>query len=454
VRSLFEAAAKIGSHIDLAKNKQEAVKFLEQENYSIIFVNEQVRDENNPDFNAADFLKLIKTRFPALPVVLTTEKRNKHQENIDLAISGLQMGFSDVLVKPLTLKRAEEMLYNLTGKKTGKNKTNKTEDKSFEKIVGNSAQIKQVIELSRQVAPTSATVLISGESGTGKELISKLIHRLSKRADKPFVQVNCAALSDTLLESELFGHERGAFTGAYDRRKGRFELADGGTLLLDEITETPSHFQAKLLRVLEQQQFERVGGNESINVNVRIISTTNKDLSTQVKEGNFREDLYYRLSGVRLVLPPLRKHPEDIEQLVWYFVELYAQETNRQIEKLDPEMLEIFENYSWPGNVRQLRNLVLTSLILGKGSVLELADVSWIMEELGLSAQEENSSNEPADSDLGGIPLDRLERQAIMDTLKKTDGNRTKAAKSLGISDRTLRGKIRQYKQQEAASAV
>jgi DNA-binding NtrC family response regulator len=249
------------------------------------------------------------------------------------------------------------------------------------------------------------------------------------------------------------------------RRKGRFERAHGGTLLLDEITETPPQFQAKLLRILEQQEFERVGGNENIRVNVRIISTTNRDLLTEVQRGRFRPDLYYRLSAARIVVPPLHERREDLSELVWHFVNLYAREAQRQITRLDPAMMRIFSEYAWPGNVRQLRNVVLTSLILGVGTTLSLADVSWLFDELQPRAQHGPSrlntvavndsvtSTEPA-SRVGGIPLADLERQAILETLRQTSGNQTKAAKVLGISDRTLREKVRRYRQQESLQPV
>ncbi|MHC4346280.1 MAG: sigma 54-interacting transcriptional regulator, partial [Planctomycetota bacterium] len=287
----------------------------------------------------------------------------------------------------------------------------------------------------------------------------------------------CAALSDSLLESELFGHEKGAFTGAYTQRKGRFETAHGGTLLLDEITETPARFQAKLLRVLEQQDFERVGGNENVRVDVRIVSTTNKNIVKEVEEGRFREDLYYRLSGIRLVIAPLKERKEDLEDLVWHFVNLYAREARRRITKLDAVMMDIFANYHWPGNVRQLRNVVRTALIFGVGETLSLADASWLVDgippynnlqkcgsdELQAAAgvrdvnhPEQTREERPDDdfncrhehSGLGGVRLELIERRAILDTLRQTAGNRTKAAKVLGISDRTLRDKVRRYREQ------
>jgi transcriptional regulator with PAS, ATPase and Fis domain len=234
-------------------------------------------------------------------------------------------------------------------------------------------------------------------------------------------------------------------------------MAHGGTLLLDEITETPIRFQAKLLRVIEQQDFERVGGNESVKVNVRIISTTNKDLLQEVRQGRFRQDLYYRLSGVRIVVCPLRERKDDLYDLVWYFVNLYAREVQRRITKLDPATMDIFAKYHWPGNVRQLRNVVRTSLILGVGQTLSLADVSWLFDELQPLPQEPLLiARAPSDeqratahaSDLGGVSLELVERRAILDTLRQTGGNQTRAAKVLGISDRTLRDRIHRYREQ------
>ena len=245
-------------------------------------------------------------------------------------------------------------------------------------------------------------------------------------------------------------------------------MAHGGTLLLDEITETPIKFQAKLLRVLEQQDFERVGGNESVRVNVRIISTTNKDLLNEVRSGRFRHDLYYRLSAIRLSLCPLRERVNDLHDLVWYFVNLYSREVRRQITKLDPAMMEIFSKYNWPGNIRQLRNVVRTSLILGVGPVLSIADVSWLFDELQpLPQKNSNDLNsllksegnffERCDQDnfgLGGLPLEEVERQAIFETLRQTGGNKTKAAKVLGISDRTLRDRMHRYRKEGCLQSV
>jgi DNA-binding NtrC family response regulator len=375
------------------------------------------------------------------------------------AVKALSAGCCDFLLEPLEKEDVNRLLNaHLANHNVSTIASASDQARSLYTIVGKSTKLLQTIRLAEKVAPTSAPVLICGASGTGKELISFLIHHNSKRKNGPYIRVNCSALSDTLLESELFGHEKGAFTGAHAQRKGRFEMAHGGTLLLDEITETPLKFQAKLLRVLEQQDFERVGGNESIRVSIRVISTTNRDLLAQVQKGCFRRDLYYRLSAIRLLIAPLSQRTEDVPELVWHFVNLYAREAQRHITKLDPAMMQIFNEYHWPGNVRQLRNVVRTCLILGAGPTLSLADVSWLFDELQPLPQQkaDHAIEQYADSltpeaqgtDLGGVALEKLERQAILDTLRQTDGNRAKAAKVLGISDRTLRDKIRRYRQQ------
>ncbi len=393
------------------------------------------------------------------------------------AVRAIQAGCRDFLLKPLDIRAVDNLLESLLpNRQVATAAAAREGDRPLYQIIGKSPRLVQTLTLAERIAPTSAPVLISGESGTGKELVSLLIHHRSRRALGPFVRVNCAALSDSLLESELFGHEKGAFTGAYTQHKGRFEMAHGGTLLLDEITETPPRFQAKLLRIIEQQEFERVGGNENVKVNVRLLSTTNRDLLHEVQMGRFRQDLYYRLSAARIVLAPLRERREDLPELVWHFVNLYAKEAQRRIDELDLTMMEIFAKYDWPGNVRQLRNVVLTSLLLGTGPVLSLADVSWLFDELQPLAQHRTDCGLPiADcgfgeasnanpqsairnpqltAGVGGIPLEQLERQAILETLRQTSGNQTKAAKVLGISDRTLREKVRRYRQQKCVQPV
>ena len=471
IRFMLEILARKGIRANLADDEKTAIDFLGKSDCNLVFTSDQISPRAGLPCHPRggfELLRKIRENSPEIPVVMMTKAQNlkakneKHRavdEILRTAVEAVRAGCCDFLIKPLDRKKVESLLDTFLPNHGVVSYASANDGLcNLYTIVGRSPKLVQTIRLAEKIAPTSVPVLIRGESGTGKELISYLVHHKSKRAQGHYIKVNCAALSDTLLESELFGHEKGAFTGAYAQRKGRFEMAHGGTLLLDEITETPLKFQAKLLRILEQQDFERVGGNENIKVDVRIISTTNKDLLQEVAEGRFRSDLYYRLSGVRLLISPLRHRTEDLSDLVWHFVNLYAHEAHRQITKLDPAMMDIFAKYHWPGNIRQLRNVVLTSLILGIGPVLSLADVSWLFDELQPLPQEQSSglskfpnhfeSNPPAVSGWGGVPLEQVEQRAILDTLHRTAGNQAKAAKVLGISDRTLRGKLRRYRQQ------
>jgi DNA-binding NtrC family response regulator len=487
-RFMLGILARKGIRGIIANDKKNALDFIEKGSCDLIFTSDKIGQESDPPSQTQDgfeLLERIRANWPELPVVMIANAENRKMQNeqqtIETAVRAIRGGCCDFLVKPLDRRKVESLLdtllpnhrvWMIASAYEGANR--------LYRIVGKSTKLTQTIELAKRVAPTSVPVLISGESGAGKELISYLIHQESRRTQGPYIKVNCTALSDSLLESELFGHEKGAFTGAYNQRKGRFEMAHGGTLLLDEISETPAKFQAKLLRVIEQQDFERVGGNENVRVDVRIISTTNKDLLQEVQQGRFRRDLYYRISGVRLVIPPLRDRKDDLPDLVWHFVNLYAREVQRRITRLDPMMMEIFARYDWPGNIRQLRNVVRTSLILGVGETLSLADVSWLFDELQPLPQENDpapivrstapiteisnlkSARQMAEqsnwcgeaSGLGGIPLEQIERQAILDTLRQTAGNQTKAAKVLGISDRTLRDKIHRYRRQGCLQTI
>jgi DNA-binding NtrC family response regulator len=477
-RFMLEILARRGIRGTITKNQKDALALLEKGSYDLVFTSTKLScrtDLSDTHEPALELVRNIKADSPELPVIIIAENQHDQAQNHQyllhdpqysllhrttrMAMDALRSGCHDFLIQPLETKKIENLLSALLpNRRTATIDSAEADTRTLYTIIGKSPKLAQIVQLANRIAPTSAPVLISGESGTGKELLAYLLHHKSKRAHGPYVKVNCAALTDSLLESELFGHEKGAFTGAYTRRKGRFEMAHGGTLLLDEITETPPKFQAKLLRTLEHHNFERVGGNENVKVNIRIISTTNKDLLHEVSEGRLRQDLYYRISGLRLVIPSLRERTEDLPELVWHFVNLYVRQANRHITSLDPAMMDIFAEYHWPGNVRQLRNVVLTSLILGVGPVLSLADVSWLFDELqplpqqkqyGFAEQTKNPEPDPCQkSGLAGIPLQQIERRAILETLHQTDGNQTKAAKVLGISDRTLRDKIRRYRQQ------
>lgn len=467
-RFMLEILARKGIRGHLVGRKEKALDFIGRCGCDFVFISETINPRPDLPGRSQDGFELLgklRDNWPELPVVMIAEATKPGRENLILttAVKAVRRGCCDFLIKPPDTEKIETLLDSYLPNHSVSTAASANEDTHcLYRIVGKSANLRQVIELAKKIAPTSAPVLINGESGTGKELIAYLIHHRSRRSQAAFIKVNCAALSDSLLESELFGHEKGAFTGAYAQRKGRFEMAHGGTLLLDEITETPIRFQAKLLRVLEQQDFERVGGNESVSVDVRIISTTNKDLLKEVQLGRFRRDLYYRLSGARLVLSPLRERKDDLSDLVWYFVNLHAREVPRRITELDPVMMDIFARYHWPGNVRQLRNVVRTSLTLGVGPILSLADVSWIFDELQPLSQEDcndygsslvnnlpyDVTDAQYDSGLAGLPLEQVEKRAILDTLRQTGGNQTKAAKVLGISDRTLRDRIHRYRRE------
>ncbi len=468
-RFMLEILAHKGASAQLAAHRKAAREALDKNRYDLVFISTRLGGASD-QASGFELLDIVRTDAPETPIVMVAGSDqipgdHDREENLlrlgtETAVKAIQAGCRDFLLKPLNRESIENLLDALLPNHRVEAVASAHEgDRCLYQIIGKSSKLAQTVALAERIAPTSVPVLVSGESGTGKELVSRLIHHKSRRTLGPFVHVNCAALTETLLESELFGHEKGAFTGAHARRKGRFERAHGGTLLLDEITETPPQFQAKLLRILEEQEFERVGGSENIKVNVRIVSTTNRDLLSEVQMGRFRQDLYYRLSAARLVIAPLRERPDDLNELVWHFVNLYAREAQRRVTKLDPAMMNIFAEYTWPGNVRQLRNVVLTSLILGVGSTLSLADVSWLFDELQPRTQQGSSlhvtdvETEPT-TGIGGIPLADLERQAILATLRQTSGNQTRAAKVLGISDRTLREKVRRYRKAECLQPV
>jgi len=434
-RVLLETFAKRGIRGTVAPEKRTALAYLDQNHWNMVFAGHKFAAT---DLGDGRLLHRIKADCPELPVIMMSEA-----DSAQTALDAIRAGYADFLVKPVTAKQTENILdIYLPNHKTQTMAAAHNGAKCLYNIIGASSPLAQAVTLAQKVAPTSVPVLITGESGTGKELIAQLIHNESQRANAPFVKVNCASLSDSLLESELFGHEKGAFTGAAGRHRGRFERAHGGTLLLDEITETRPAFQTQLLRVLEQMDFERVGGTESINVNVRVISITNKDILREVEKGRVRSDLYYRIAGVRLIVPPLRDRKEDLPLLIWHFVNQFAHEAKRPITSIDPVMLDVFEKYHWPGNIRQLRNVLRTSIILGSGPTLSLTDISWLLDELLPTCQTRNLElTSPA-----GSTLAQLEEQAILSTLRHTGGNRTKAAKVLGISDRTLRDKMKRYR--------
>ncbi len=441
-RVLLEALAARGVRGVVAGDLAQAEERFEAGRWNLVVCDLAQRDPNGSvPGGGLEVVRRIKRRAPELPVLLLAEDCDR-----ETIVRAVREGCDDVLPRPLDRGALDGLLDRLVPADPSEGadaagpegiRTDEAGPEPAYRIVGRSPLLHEAIDLARKVAPTSVPVLICGESGTGKELFAHLIHHASRRARGPYLRVNCAAISESLLESELFGHERGAFTGAVQRRKGRFELAHGGTLLLDEISETVPRLQAELLRVLEQQDFERVGGSTSVRVNVRVVSTTNRDLPALVRRGAFRPDLYYRLAGVRIHLPPLRRRREDLPLLAWHFVNRFAPETQRRIRRLDGEMMDLFYGYHWPGNLRQLRNVVRSALVFGTGEVLSLAGAPWLQSELA------QAGPAPAGRSLR---LEDVERRTILEALRITDSHKRRAAELLGISDRTLRAKLRRYR--------
>jgi two-component system NtrC family response regulator/two-component system response regulator HydG len=368
--------------------------------------------------------------------------------SIETAVEAMRRGAEDYLTKPLdvsaVMARLEKALEKRQLVRDNQLLRERIREKyQFANIVGDSPELQAVFDVVKRAAPTRATVLILGESGTGKELIAQAIHEESPRRLKPFIKVNCAALSETLLESELFGHEKGSFTGAIGRREGRFELADGGTIFLDEIGDISPALQVKLLRVLQQREFERVGGTTTLKVDVRVVAATNKDLAAEVKAGRFREDLYYRLNVVPVTLPPLRKRKSDIPALVAHFIERYNELHGKQVRGLAPGTLNALLSYDWPGNVRELGNVVERAVVLARGTELTSDD-------LPPTLRGPRPRDRSPDSLIPGATWYEIEREAILRTLEMVDGSTSRAAEVLGISVRKIQYRLKEYAQQDA----
>jgi len=367
---------------------------------------------------------------------------------IDSAVEAMREGAESYLLKPLDMGAVLAVLNKALEKRslrleTANLRARVRERYHFDKIVGDSSRLQAVFEVIKQAAPTRATILVLGESGTGKELVAQAIHEESPRRDRPFVKVNCAALTETLLESELFGHDKGSFTGAVARREGRFELANGGTLFLDEIGEISPGMQVKLLRVLQQREFERVGGTQTIRVDVRIVAATNRDLAAEVEAGRFREDLFYRLNVVAMTLPPLRERREDIPALVNHFLSKFCDTYGKTIDGLLPGTLNALLAYSWPGNVRELENVIERAVVLAKGRQLTTDDLPAVF--LGPRPAPPRQNGAPAAPLIPGATLYDIEREAILRTLESVSGSTARAAEVLGISARKIQYRLREY---------
>jgi len=449
---LEETATRRGLEVVTAASGEEAVALLEREEFQMAFV-----DMKMNKLTGLDVLKFARTRWPRLLLVIMTA-----YGTVDTAIEAMKMGAFDFVIKPfspdqfdiivekgrLWLQLNERDSYFRQELTSGGN-VGGTD--AAPRAIGNSTQIKEVFRLVERVAPTAATVLITGESGTGKELIASEIHRLfDPGKTKPYIRMNCAAVPENLLESELFGHEKGAFTGAVERRIGRFELADGGTLLLDEIGEISSPMQAKLLRVLQESEFERVGGTRTLKVNVRVIASTNRQLKKEVEAGRFREDLYYRLNVFPVHLPPLREREDDAVVIARHFLSLQERKLGRRF-RFTPAAEDVIRHYSWPGNIRELENVIERIAILEDGP--EIAAEAFPA-DMNRGAGKPVDAGKPATEESGNdFNLEQLERRSILGALTQTGGNRTQAALLLGLSVRTLRNKLNEYRHDPDMSA-
>lgn len=397
-------------------------------------------DYKMPDLNGIEVLEQVKKINPEISYIIVTA-----YGTVENAVRAMRLGAFDYISKPVDLDELDLMIERIIDHRNLKSenqllKTQLQDKYKISSIVSHSPKMEEVINIAARVSESKATVLITGENGTGKEVLAKAIHYLSSRKDKPFVAVNVPALTETLLESELFGHEKGAFTGADKMRKGRFEISDGGTLFLDEVGDIPQSIQVKLLRVLQEHKFERVGGTDQIEVDVRIIAATNKNLEQKIKDGTFREDLFYRLNVVSINIPPLRERKEDIIPMIESFIEKFSKENNKEKLEISKEAVDILMRYNFPGNVRELENIIERSVVLTRGKIITVDDlpmnIKGFKEEQSLAALGSGTLTEQVEA---------IEKQLIYDALQASGGNQTKAGKLLGLTERNLRYKLKKY---------
>lgn len=422
--AMREALRSEGLAIETASSAREALSVLRGAEFDLI-----VTDMRMPEMTGLELLRECAMAIPRAKLVMVTA-----YGTVEQAVEAMKLGAFDYLLKPFSASQLKAVVTRALESSRPVASARQRTSKAVS-IVTQDAQMLRLLDLARHAATGRTTILLQAESGTGKELVARFIHQQSPRADRPFVAVNCAAVPETLLESELFGHEKGAFTGAAAQKLGKFELADGGTILLDEISEMAPVLQAKLLRVLQEREIDRVGGRQPIRIDVRVIATTNRDLAAQVRSGHFREDLYYRLNVIPLTLPPLRERPGDISLLARHFCRRYAMEIRRQPVELSDEALSVVQRHSWPGNVRELENVIQRAVALCGTSVIEAPDLMMTAgARLGTRGSDAST-------------VEEMERQLILQTLSEAGGNRTHAARKLGISIRTLRNKLRGYRE-------
>jgi DNA-binding NtrC family response regulator len=419
-----------GFEVDQAGTAEEGLKLADRADLILT-------DLRLPGMDGLELIRAIRRQNAATPIVVITAFGT-----VESAVEAMKAGAFDFLPKPFSMDHLMAVVHKALEVRSLRDENRKLREElvrrySFENIVGRSPAMQEIFATIERVAPTRATVLIAGESGTGKDLIARAIHYQSPRRDRPFVKINCTAIPENLMESELFGYEKGAFTGAVTSKPGRFELADTGTVFLDEIGDVPPNIQVKLLRVLQEREFERLGSNRTRQIDVRVIAATNADLRAALEQGAFREDLYYRLNVVPINVPPLRERKEDIPALAEHFLRKYAAEFSSPVKAISDEALQVLLGHHWPGNVRELENVIERSLVLCSGEILEAADI-----RLDTAPRNSRAAGEPLLPE--GMTLEEHERELIRKALERAQGNKSQAARLLGLSRNALRYRLSQ----------
>lgn len=433
LNTLSNYLKKQGFQVFRADNGNAGLNILRQNTIDIVLT-----DYRMPEMNGLEFIREIKQLNPEIDVIMMTAFGN-----IEDAVEVMKAGATDYLQKPIDLDYLDIIIKKVLDRKLILSENRSLKESlqikyNFDQLISGSAAMETVLNTAGRAAQSRATILLRGESGTGKEVLARAIHHASPRRDKPFVAVNVAAVPHNLVESEFFGHEKGAFTGADRQRKGRFELANNGTLFIDEIGDIPISTQVKLLRVLQERSFERVGGTETINVDVRLITATNQNLEQMIKEDKFREDLFYRLNIITIVIPALRNRREEIPLFIDYFLQKYGAEENKPLLSFSKEAMDTLMKYNYPGNIRELENIIQRAVILARNNPITTADLSIHLRDLQSEASIDDSAPLP-------LQVEALEKQLIVNALKKTGGNQSSAARLLGITERNLRYKIKKY---------
>ncbi len=422
---------RFGYRVDTVSDGKKAIEMIQQKDYSVVFT-----DLIMPEISGLDLLKAVKKSNPSTEVIIVTG-----YGTIESAIEALKLGGYDYLQKPINFERLKILIERIIEKKKLQLENimikQRLKDRfSYDQLVGRSPKMQQIYEMIDRISTGSPTVLVQGESGTGKELVSNVIHQNSIRRDKPFIPVNCGAISEGLLESELFGHVKGAFTGAIKDNIGLFKAADGGTIFLDEIAEVPPSLQVKLLRALQERKIRPVGDTREFGIDVRVIAATNRDLTKAIENNTFRKDLYYRLNVISIQMPPLRDIKDDIPHLVYHFMKKYSEETPRSVTRVAPEVIDLLMRYDWPGNVRQLENIIERAFALGEGDIICTQD---------LPAEIRNIDNQLSISNTN-LNLVENEKTLMLRALRQTKGNKAEAAKLLGINITTVYRKMEKYR--------